>query len=63
MNAAIVVHEAEEGGFPAEVPVLPGCASQHETIAGLCSNCRAPPHVCKPAASRRRSPGKSRARK
>ena len=28
MQVKIVVHEAEEGGFWAEVPALPGCASQ-----------------------------------
>ena len=38
MNVAIVVHEAEEGGFPAEVPALPGCASQRETMTELVAN-------------------------
>jgi hypothetical protein len=28
MKIKIVVHEAEEGGFWAEVPAIPGCASQ-----------------------------------
>ena len=31
MNIKVVVHEAEEGGYWGEVPVLPGCASQGET--------------------------------
>lgn len=35
-----VVHEAEEGGYWAEVPALPGCASQGETFADLHSNLR-----------------------
>jgi predicted RNase H-like HicB family nuclease len=34
----IVVHEAEEGGFWAEVPVIPGCATQGETMDELMRN-------------------------
>jgi len=30
-----IVHEAEEGGFWAEVPAIPGCATQGETIQEL----------------------------
>jgi predicted RNase H-like HicB family nuclease len=33
-----VVHEAEEGGFWAEVPAIPGCASQGETMEELLHN-------------------------
>jgi predicted RNase H-like HicB family nuclease len=40
MNVKIVVHEAEEGGFWAEVPALPGCVSQGETMAGLLAHMR-----------------------
>ena len=36
----IVVHEAEEGGFWAEVPAIPGCASQGETLDELTTNLR-----------------------
>ena len=36
----IVVHEAEEGGFWAEVPALPGCASQGETMDELLADMR-----------------------
>ena len=32
MEYTIVVHQAEEGGFWSEVPTLPGCYSQGETI-------------------------------
>jgi len=32
MKIKVVVHEAEEGGFWAEVPAIPGCASQGETM-------------------------------
>lgn len=35
MTLKVVVHEAEEGGYWAEVPALPGCASQEETIPEL----------------------------
>jgi predicted RNase H-like HicB family nuclease len=31
----VLVHEAEEGGYWAEVPELPGCASQGETLDEL----------------------------
>ena len=40
MNIKVVVHEAEEGGFWAEVPALPGCASQGETLEELMANLR-----------------------
>ena len=40
MNVKIVVHEAEEGGFWAEVPALPGCVSQGETMDELLGNVR-----------------------
>jgi predicted RNase H-like HicB family nuclease len=33
-----VVHEAEEGGFWAEVPAIPGCATQGETMDELIAN-------------------------
>lgn len=32
---AVEVHEAEEGGFWADVPSLPGCGSQGETLDEL----------------------------
>jgi hypothetical protein len=40
MNVKIVVHEAEEGGYWAEVPALPGCVSQGETMVELLTNMR-----------------------
>jgi len=40
MKLKVVVHEAEEGGFWAEVPAIPGCASQGETIDELMANVR-----------------------
>jgi len=38
MQIMVVVHEAEEGGFWAEVPAIPGCATQGETMDELMSN-------------------------
>lgn len=38
MNLRVVVHEAEEGGYWAEVPAIPGCATQGETIEELEAN-------------------------
>jgi predicted RNase H-like HicB family nuclease len=38
MKVKVVVHEAEEGGFWGEVPALPGCASEGETIEELMAN-------------------------
>ncbi|HYL76119.1 MAG TPA: type II toxin-antitoxin system HicB family antitoxin [Bryobacteraceae bacterium] len=38
MTIHAIVHEAEEGGFWAEVPSIPGCASQGETMEELRSN-------------------------
>jgi predicted RNase H-like HicB family nuclease len=36
----VLIHKAEEGGYWAEVPALPGCMSQGETMDELCSNIR-----------------------
>ena len=33
-----VVHEAPEGGYWAEVPAIPGCATQGETFEALLQN-------------------------
>jgi len=38
MKIKIVVHEAEEGGYWAEVPAIPGCVSQGETFEELLQN-------------------------
>jgi predicted RNase H-like HicB family nuclease len=35
MTIRAVVHKAEEGGFWAEVPALPGCMTQGETVEEL----------------------------
>ena len=38
MKVKVLVHEAEEGGFWAEVPSIPGCATQGETFEELLEN-------------------------
>jgi predicted RNase H-like HicB family nuclease len=38
MKLAVVVHDAEEGGYWAEVPSIPGCATQGETFEELLQN-------------------------
>ena len=35
-----VIHDAEEGGYWAEVPALPGCVTQGETMEELHENLR-----------------------
>ncbi|WP_398483813.1 type II toxin-antitoxin system HicB family antitoxin [Tardiphaga sp.] len=40
MKIKIVVHDAEEGGYWAEVPAIPGCASEGETMDELMVNLR-----------------------
>ena len=40
MKIRIVVHEAEEGGFWAEVPAISGCASQGDSMDELMQNLR-----------------------
>ena len=38
MKIKVVIHEAEEGGYWAEVPAIPGCATQAETFEELLQN-------------------------
>jgi predicted RNase H-like HicB family nuclease len=38
MKVKVVIHEAEEGGFWAEIPAIPGCATQGETFQELLTN-------------------------
>jgi len=38
MKIKIIVHEAEEGGYWAEVPAIPGCATQGDTFVELLKN-------------------------
>ena len=38
MKLTVVIHQAEEGGYWAEVPSIPGCATQGETYEELLKN-------------------------
>jgi predicted RNase H-like HicB family nuclease len=40
MKIKVVVHEADEGGFWAEVPAIPGCSTQGESMEELMKNLR-----------------------
>ena len=40
MTLKAIIHPAEEGGFWAEVPALPGCLTQAETLDELKANLR-----------------------
>ena len=40
MEYSVVVHQAEEGGFWVNVPALPGCYSQGETVDEALVNVR-----------------------
>jgi predicted RNase H-like HicB family nuclease len=40
MKLKVIVHEAEEGGYWAEVPSIPGCMTQGETMKDLVQNLR-----------------------
>jgi len=46
MKLKVVVHEAEEGGFWAEVPAVPGCATQGENFEELLQNLYEAVEVC-----------------
>ncbi len=38
MEYTVIIHTAEEGGYWAEVPALPGCFSQGETVEKTLEN-------------------------
>lgn len=40
MTLKAIIHKADEGGFWAEVPALPGCTTQGETVADVKANLR-----------------------
>lgn len=46
MHLKVVVHEAEEGGFWAEVPAIPGCATQGDTYEDLLANVHEAVEAC-----------------
>lgn len=40
MKLKVLVHQAEEGGFWAEIPGLPGCVSEGENLNETLANIR-----------------------
>ncbi|MEW6669410.1 MAG: type II toxin-antitoxin system HicB family antitoxin [Thermodesulfobacteriota bacterium] len=38
MKVKVIIHEAEEGRYWAEVPAIPGCMTQGETMKELIEN-------------------------
>jgi predicted RNase H-like HicB family nuclease len=38
MKLKVIIHQAEEGGYWAEVPAIPGCVSQGESREELMAN-------------------------
>lgn len=40
MKLTILVHPAEEGGYWAEIPALPGCVSEGETLSDTLDHIR-----------------------
>ena len=38
MKYKVIIHKAEEGGYWAEVPALPGCFSQGDTVEEVKAN-------------------------
>lgn len=50
MKIEIIVHEAEEGGFWAEVPTIPGCATQGDSVEELMQNLQEAIEGCLPQA-------------
>jgi predicted RNase H-like HicB family nuclease len=65
MNIKAIIHEAEEGGFWAQVPAIPGCATQGGTMEELAANLREAIEGClsagiSPPAARRAGAGHRR---
>ena len=38
MKLKVIIHEAEEGGYWAEVPAIPGCMTQEQNMQELIEN-------------------------
>ena len=61
MKIKVLVHEAEEGGYSAEVPAIPGCATQGESMEELMANVHEAIEACLDVdADRRRAHGQGR---
>ena len=42
----VIIHDAEEGGYWAQVPAIPGCATQAETMDELMKNVQEAIEAC-----------------
>ena len=49
MKLKVIIHTAEEGGLWAEVPALPGCVTQAETMEELIPNIYEAVEGCQPS--------------
>ena len=46
MKIKAIIHEAKEGGYWAEIPSIPGCATQGDSFEELLSNIYEAIEVC-----------------
>jgi predicted RNase H-like HicB family nuclease len=46
MKFKAIIHDADEGGFWAEVPAIPGCVTQAETMDELVANLKEAIEAC-----------------
>ena len=46
MKIEVIIHEAEEGGYWAEIPAIPGCATQGESLQELLANINEAVEAC-----------------
>lgn len=46
MKLKVIIHEAEEGGYWAEVPAILGCATQGDTFEELLANLHEAVEAC-----------------
>jgi predicted RNase H-like HicB family nuclease len=46
LKIKVAVHKAQEGGYWAAVPAIPGCATQGETMEELMANVREAIDAC-----------------
>jgi predicted RNase H-like HicB family nuclease len=46
LKIKVVVHEAKEGGYRAEVPAIPGCATQGDRYEELMENLQEAIEAC-----------------
>ena len=60
MKIQAIIHEAEEGGYWAEVPALPGCFTEGDTLEELTDNIREAVEGCLKVIAQRNAKNKAR---